>query len=235
MVNVMTIRKMDSISWQCRTEELVEGRLIHRRSIPLALLAFTLVLVTARGQDQTGNAPAGQAPAAPATNRVAGIENLEPGVYYRGAKDWVRLEQITMAGGGIKHMGKMFVPGLTPQMVWMFRGAEAPVRISEPRPTFYIKQPPYIANVPGHSEHDLVLVRLDRKKDHRELQTTSGGSALTFKAGFSKERTPEILVTHVSESVFTVIPKADLAPNEYFLTFGSGGVSGYDFGIDGGK
>lgn len=127
-------------------------------------------------------------------------------------------------------MGKMFVPGLTPQMVFTFRGAEAPVQIQEPRPVFYFKQSPYMVNVPGRSERDIVLVRFDRKKDHRELQMTSGGSMFNFKAGFSKEKTPDIFVNRISESVFTVMPQQDLPPGEYLLTFGLG-ASGFDFGI----
>jgi hypothetical protein len=140
-----------------------------------------------------------------------------------------------MAGGGATHMAKMFVPGLTPQVVWTFRGAEAPVQIFEPRPSFYIKQSPYLANVPGQSERDIVLVRFDKKKDHRELQTTSGGNVLTFKSGLSKEKTPDITVTRLSESTFKIVPNSDLQPAEYFLTFGSSGATGYDFGITGKK
>jgi hypothetical protein len=87
-----------------------------------------------------------------------------------------------------------------------------------------------MTNVPGHSERDIVLVRFDKKKDHRELQMTSGASVFTFKAGFSKEKTPDIVVNRISESVFTITPQQDLAPGEYLLTFGLG-ASGFDFGI----
>jgi hypothetical protein len=132
-------------------------------------------------------------------------------------------------------MGKMFVPGLTPQMVYTFRGAHSPVQLPESKPTFYIRQDPYMANVPGHSERDIVIVRFDEKKDHRELQVTSGSSAFTFKSGFSKERTPDITTTHISDGDFTVVPVQDLSPGEYLLTFGGGGATGYDFGIPKGK
>ena len=170
-------------------------------------------------------------------SKTGGAELLAEGAYYKGLKGWVKLEQIRMAGGGAKHMGKMFVPGLTPQFVWTFRGAEAPVQISEPKPTFYVKQALYMANVAGHSERDIIIVRFDKKKDHRELQTTAGGSVFTFKAGFSKEKTPEIVVTHVSETIFAVTPKADLPPGQYLLTFGYGfsAMGGYDFGVTSGK
>jgi hypothetical protein len=92
-----------------------------------------------------------------------------------------------------------------------------------------------MASVPGHSERDIVIVRFDTKKDHRELQVTSGSSAFTLKSGFSKERTPEITTTHISDSEFTVIPTQDLVIGEYLLTFGGSGAMGYDFGIPKGK
>lgn len=169
-----------------------------------------------------------------------GVELLEAGVYYKGPKGWVKLSQATMAGGGTKHMGKMFVPGLTPQFVWTFRGSGAPVQIAELRPTFFVKQSPFVAGAhvlsgpeysPPQPERNVVIVRFDKKKDHRELQTTSGSSMFTFKSGFSKERTPDITVTRISESVFSVAPAQDLSFGEYLLTFGGLGYSGYDFGI----
>ena len=173
----------------------------------------------------------GNVQATPDSSKTEGVEILADGAYFKGPTGWVKLERITMAGGGAKHVGKVFVPGLTPQMVWTFRGAEAPVQMSVPRPTFFVKQPLYLANMPGYSERDIVLVRFDKKKDHRELQTTSGGNMLTFKSGYSKERTPDITIVRLSETVFKVTPSGDLQPGEYILTFGSGGVGGYDFGI----
>lgn len=167
--------------------------------------------------------------------QAAGVGLLAEGAYYKGPNGWVKLEQIRMAGGGATHMAKMFVPGLTPQLVWTFRGAEAPVDISEPRPAFYFKQSPYLTNIPGYSERDIVLVRFDKKKDHRELQTTSGGNMLTFKSGFSKEKTPDIVVTRLSETIFQVVPNNDLQPGQYLLTFSGTVSSGYDFGVTANK
>jgi hypothetical protein len=190
-------------------------------------LLFSLMLIPLSTLAQ-GVAPAQQP-------NGQGAEPAEPGVYYKSPTGFVKLEQIMMAGGGAKHTGKMFVPGLTPQMVYTFRGAHSPIQLSETKPTFYIRQNPYMASVPGHSERDVVIVRFDTKKDHRELQVTSGSSAFTLKAGFSKERTPDITTTHISDSDFTVIPTQDLVPGEYLLTFGGSGAMGYDFGIPKGK
>ena len=70
------------------------------------------------------------------------VQKLTDGFYYKAQDVWQKLEPTQMAGGGLKHAGKMFVPGLTPQMVWTFRGAESPIQIAEPRPTFCIKEQP---------------------------------------------------------------------------------------------
>jgi hypothetical protein len=156
---------------------------------------------------------------------------LADGFYYKNQQVWDKLQPIMMAGGGAKHMGKMFVPGLTPQIVWTYRGAEAPIQIPERRPNFLVKELPALANIAGRSERDLVIVRFDKKKDHRELQATNGGNMFTFKAGLSKDRTPDITVKTISDGVFSVTPTQDLIPGEYLLTFSAMATSGYDFGI----
>lgn len=159
---------------------------------------------------------------------------LKAGIYYKAADKFIAMDQLMMSGGGAKHVGKMFVPGLTPQMVWTYRGSDAPVRISEPRPVFYFRQAPAMPNMPTMpvmSYRDLVIVQFDKKKDHRELQTTNGGNMFTFKAGISKEKLPDIDVEKIEDGLFKITPKQDLKPGEYLIAFGMG-YSGYDFGID---
>jgi hypothetical protein len=141
------------------------------------------------------------------------------------------VSQAGLTGGGLKHVGKMFVPGLTPQMVWTFRGAEAPLELSDRRPVFYVKENPAIANVAGRTDRDLLIVRFDKKKDRRELQTTNGGNMFTFKSGISRDRMPDVVATRLSDGVFTVTPTSDLPPGEYLITFSSMGTTGYDFGV----
>ncbi len=159
------------------------------------------------------------------------VQSLADGFYYKTQQGWQKLEPLSMAGGGLKHAGKMFVPGLTPQFVWTFRGAEAPVQIGDKRPTFYIKELPMLASIAGRSERDLLIIRFDKKKDHRELQTTSGGNMFTFKSGISKDRMPDITTKAVSEGIFIVTLDEDLKPGEYMVTFSALGNNGYDFGV----
>jgi hypothetical protein len=194
---------------------------LKNQGVPSAVIDAML-----RSKD-TGNS---STPPAPTEAPKDNLSILAEGTYFKSPEGMIKLQPLMMAGGGATHMGKMFVPGMTPQIVHTFRGAEAPVQIQERKPVLYVKQSPYMTNIPGRSDRDIVLVRFDKKKDHRELQMTSGGSMFNFKAGFSKEKTPDIVVTRISESVFTVTPKDNLPPGEYMLTYGLGS-SGFDFGI----
>lgn len=159
------------------------------------------------------------------------VQALEDGFYFQSSQGWQKLEQLSMAGGGLKHVGKMFVPGLTPQFVWTFRDAESPIQIGDKKPTFCIKESPMMASVAGRSDRDLLIIRFDKKKDHRELQTTSGGNMFTFKSGISKDRMPDIVTKTVTDGIFMLTPSEDLKPGEYMVTFSALGNSGYDFGI----
>ena len=88
-----------------------------------------------------------------------------------------------------------------------------------------------MANIAGRSGRDLLIIRFDKKKDHRELQTTKGGNMFTFKAGISKDRMPDITTKTIADGIFMVTPNEDLRPGEYMVTFSALGNSGYDFGI----
>ena len=157
---------------------------------------------------------------------------VQAGTYYWSESTWTLMQQITMSGGGTKHAAKMFVPGLTPQIVWTFRDSAAPVQVEDARPQFCVKFMAALAGTPyAPSGRDIVLVRFDQKKDHRELQTTNGGNMFTFKAGLSKDRMPDIDITAADASTFFIAPRADLAPGEYLLSASSMGLSGYDFGF----
>ena len=75
------------------------------------------------------------------------------------------------------------------------------------------------------------FARFDEKKDHRELQVTSGGNALTFKAGLGKDRLPDLTVTPVDDTTVLFSPVAPLRAGEYIISTSSMGYTGYDFGF----
>ena len=62
---------------------------------------------------------------APSADGISDIKMLAEGAYYKDAKGWTKLQQLSFSGGGATHVAKMAVPGLTPHMVWTFRGAES--------------------------------------------------------------------------------------------------------------
>jgi hypothetical protein len=159
------------------------------------------------------------------------VQPVSDGFYYKDARGLQKMEPLSMAGGGLKHVGKMFVPGLTPQFVWTFRGAEAPAQLTEKRPVFYVRELPTLAATAGRTERDLLIIRVDKKRDHRELQTTNGGNMFTFKSGISKERMPDVTTKTLDDGIFTITPNEDLKPGEYMVTFSALGYVGYDFGI----
>lgn len=110
--------------------------------------------------------------------------------------------------------------------------ADAPVKIEDRRPTFCVRELAALADLPGHSVRDVAIVRFDKKKDHRELQTTSGGSAFTYKAGFGKEKLVQTTGSRSEDgSFFTITATENVAPGEYLFTFGYGGASGDDFSV----
>jgi hypothetical protein len=157
---------------------------------------------------------------------------LQPGTYYWAGNAWTPMQPITMSGGGAKHVAKAFVPGLTPQVVWTFRDSEALVQIRGQNPLFCVKVWPVMAGTPyTSSARDIVIVRFDKKKDHRELQTTNGGNMFTFKAGLSKDRMPDIDVNTLDVGTYLISPRSPLQVGEYLLSTSSMGLSGYDFGL----
>jgi hypothetical protein len=135
-------------------------------------------------------------------------EPAQPGVYYKSPSGWVTLEEIRMSGAGATHMAKVLVPGLTPQIVWTYRGAHAPVAVTG-ETVFCIR------DVPAYGDRDALIVRFDAKKDHRELQTTSGGNAATFKSGFSAERTPDFVMQRFRRGIRPQYAGCDSLPRHH--------------------
>jgi hypothetical protein len=159
---------------------------------------------------------------------------IAPGVYYRSGDSWKTMEIIRMAGGGATHTAKMLVPGLTPQIVYIYRDAQAPVRFRDRRPTFLFKESRYLVGTAGDvTPRDVLIAKFDKKKDHRELQVTSGGNMFTFKAGFGKGRAFDVTAANQDKDTFEFTPNQDLAPSEYIVFMGPAATyQGYDFGID---
>jgi hypothetical protein len=189
-----------------------------------------------RPVEHSGNSVDTMAPAGSTNPREYSAMQLEPGTYYWTEGAWHPMQQLTMSGGGATHMAKMFVPGLTPQMVWTFRRANAPVQVSESQPLFCVKFIPVPPGLPfAPSPSDIAIARFDEKKDHRELQVTSGGNMLTFKAGLGKDRLPDLAVNSLDATTVLFTPATPLRAGEYIISTFSMGTTGFDFGFHPGR
>lgn len=154
---------------------------------------------------------------------------LEPGTYYWTGITWQPMEPVTWSAGGVKKTGKL--------SIWTYRHPEARVQLTA-RPLFCYKFIEAAAE-PGStyrpSSENLVVARLDQKKDHRQLETPSDAGAFTFSAALRKERTPQLTVTSVAPGVILMSPKEPLSPGEYVLGGSSLAITGYDFGFHAAK
>ncbi len=156
---------------------------------------------------------------------AADTEPQGPGAYYRAAGAWQPMEQIVSSG--VDHPLVLFPVVLRARSL-KFRGAEAALKIANPRPTFLLRDVPLPG---GGSARDVVLVRFDKKKDHRDLPVWPGRTVFHASDALPKSHVTELTVTRESASRFTVTPAKDLQPGEYILTFGMGEVGGYDFEV----
>lgn len=159
---------------------------------------------------------------------------IAPGVYYRNGDSWKTIEILRLSGSKATHTAKMLVPGLTPQIVYIYGDAEAPVRFTDPRPTFLFKESRYLVGTAADvTPRDVVIAKFDRKKDHRELQVTTGGNMFTFRAGLEKDRAFDVTPSNEGNGTFEFTPNQDLVPGEYIVFMGPATkYKGYDFGID---
>jgi hypothetical protein len=152
---------------------------------------------------------------------------LEPGAYYWAGAAWQPLEPLTWSANGVQKDGKSYV--------WSYRHPQARVQLTERRPLFCFKSVAPPESPSATASLNVVIARLDQKKDHRQLQSPSDAGAFKFNAGLSKERTPEVTVTGVAPGVILISPKEPLSPGEYILGSSSLAISGYDFGIHSAK
>ena len=155
----------------------------------------------------------------------------EPGAYYLIEQRWTRMSHVLSAGRRIRRIYSFFVPlVLAPQGVTIFRGAEAPLKIDQVKPLFFLR--PTSSDIdPPAGPRDVLIVRLQKKKDHRELPVTSGATLYHWREEIPKCSIIPSTVTSESMGAFSVSPRQNLAPGEYMITFGTGQVGGYDFDI----
>jgi hypothetical protein len=148
-----------------------------------------------------------------------------PGAYLRsGDSQWTRIEPASLADTRTKGMDLFLQTGgfYNPDITIVFRGARAPLQISVPRPTFYIRG--------IGSARDALIVQVTSRKDSRTLQTSASAVATDNKGGFRKKEIQSATVTIYADDSFSIEPDKDLKSGEYLLLLSLTHV-GFDFGI----
>src|SRR5665213_1320557 len=139
------------------------------------------------------------------------------GVYYRSAAGWEKLPQITSNSSPATQSEK--TSALT-----------APMKITDHRPTFCIRQPVASVNAPGKPD-PVVLIKFDKQKSAAGLKTPKGAADSGF-TGYSQD---QLVQTHLAradeEGLFTISSTSDLASGEYLIIIGSEKSKGYDFAV----
>jgi len=148
----------------------------------------------------------------------------EPGIYYKAPDGWLRLEQASPSAAEARGVATaLLTAGVSGvRMIQAYSAAASHLQIREQRPTFYVRGV-------ALSDQDVRIVRLEKKKDHREIVAASI-TPLNVKDGYRERDSNEVVVSRTSGDVVAITPRTELKPGEYLLSFGRLELR-YDFGI----
>jgi hypothetical protein len=147
--------------------------------------------------------------------------NLPPpevGVYWKDRANFVLLQgqalTNTKAGG---KAGSFFTNGMRNQH-WdaTIEGPNSKNVVRERHPMFYFYVPD------GADAGDYVLIKLNKKSDHREFQVGSFGGITGGKSGVKKDKELAFKADHVGIRMYKVTLETDLKPGEYAFFMGTG-------------
>src|ERR1700744_2734013 len=147
--------------------------------------------------------------------------NLPPpevGVYWKDRANFVLLQgqalTNTKAGG---KAGSLFTNGMRNQH-WdaTIEGQTSKNVVRERHPSFYFYVPD------GSDAGDYVLIKLNKKSDHREFQVGSFGGITGGKSGVKKDKELGFKSDHVGIRMYRVTLEEDLKPGEYAFFMGTG-------------
>jgi hypothetical protein len=147
--------------------------------------------------------------------------NLPPpevGVYWKDRANFILLQgqalTNTKAGG---KAGSLFTNGMRNQH-WdaTLAGPTSKNVVRERHPAFYLYVPD------GSDAADYVLIKLNKKSDHREFQVGSFGGITGGKSGVKKDKELGFKADHVGIRMYKVTLESDLKPGEYAFFMGTG-------------
>jgi hypothetical protein len=230
--------KSSSCKFDTGTSQLIK---LKSEGVSDAVLKAMAECGTPAAAPATATAPPAD-PNNPDSPHAPGIYLLKQG---SAGRQMITLEPTASSGERTGGMFKMAMSyGLAKANYKMaIPGHQATLRAQEPRPTFYF----YFATTAGAmgqgptNPSDFSLVKLDQKKDRREVIV--GRAGITgISSGVSSKEAVAFNAESVRAGVYRVVPKDDLKPGEYAFffatsaqTMGLTGAKLFAFGIDRGK
>jgi hypothetical protein len=147
--------------------------------------------------------------------------NLPPpevGVYWKDGANFVLVQgqAVTKMKAGGK-AGSFFTDGLRNQH-WdaTIEGPASKNIVRERHPAFYLYVPD------GSDASDYVLIKLNKKSDHREFQVGSFGGISGGKSGTKSDKEVPVTAEHVGIRTYRLTLSGDLQPGEYGFFMGTG-------------
>jgi hypothetical protein len=164
------------------------------------------------------------APLVVAATAISNDPNLPPpevGVYWKDGQTFVLLQGMTLTQAKVGgRAGSFFTNGIRSEH-WdaTVAGATSKNRVKDRRPVFYLYVPD------GDTAADYVLIKLEKKSDHREFQVGSFGGITGGKSGVKKDKEFPFHEEHVGIRVYKITLDSDLKPGEYAFFLGTGAQS----------
>jgi hypothetical protein len=152
---------------------------------------------------------------------VSNDPNLPPpevGVYWKNGNAFVLIEgqAISRSKVGGK-AGSFFTNGMRSEH-WdaTLNGPASNHVVNERLPLFYIYVPD------GSSSSDFVLIRLEKKGDHREFEIGSFGGITGGKSGVKRDKEVEFTAEHAGLRTYKIKLAQGMKPGEYAFFMGTG-------------
>lgn len=159
-----------------------------------------------------------------AATAISSDPNLPPpevGVYWKDGQNFVLLQGLTVTQAKVGgRAGSFFTNGMRSEH-WdaTVAGPTSKNHVKDRQPVFYFYVPD------GDTAADYVLIKLEKKSDHREFQVGSFGGVTGGKSGVKKDKEVSFHAEHVGIRVYKITLEASLKPGEYAFFLGTGSQS----------
>lgn len=164
------------------------------------------------------------APVVVAASPVSTDPDLPPpevGVYWKDGTKFVLLQGMAVSQAKVGgRAGSFFTNGMRSEH-WdaTVAGPTSQNRVNERRPVFYFYVPD------GDTAADYVLIKLEKKGDHREFQVGSFGGVTGGKSGVKKDKEIPYHAEHLGIRIYKITLDSDLKAGEYAFFLGTGAQS----------